>query len=746
MVVLAVGPPQDALFGLVMVANSAVGIVAELRAKRTLDRFRVLSAPTATVVREGRGRTVPVEEIVQDDVVEVGAGEQVVVDGTVLDSDGLEVDESLLTGEAHPVTKACGDEVLSGSFVVAGRGRFRATRVGPASYANTLAAAAGRFTLAHSEIRAGTDRILRWVTWALVPTAILLFASQLGREATSDAVRGAVAGVVAMVPEGLVLLTSMAFALGVIRLGRRRVLVQQLQAVEVLARVDVVCVDKTGTLTEGGLRVAEVVALGRDRNEPVAALGALAASDPSPNATLAAIARAFEPRPDWVLEEVVPFSSARRWSGATFRARGTWVLGAPDLLLGADGATGGEARTLVDWYTDHGQRVVVLTRSAEGLGGTGPGEARDGEAGDREGGDGRPPADVRPVALVVLEQRVRPEATTTIRYFADQGVRLKVLSGDHPRTVGVVADRVGIATAREPVDASRLPDGPHELAALAEGRHVFGRVGPAEKEALIGALRERGHVVAMVGDGVNDVRALKAADIGVAMGSGSQAARAVAELVLLDDSFAGLPPVVREGRRVIANVERVANLFVTKTTYALFLALAIGVARLPFPLLPRQLTLVGSLTIGIPSFFLAFSRRAPRARPGFIHRVLGFAVPAGVFAAAATFLAYTLGRVAPDVNLDESRTTATMVLLAVGLFFLDRVARPLTLGRAALIGAMAAAYLAVLVVPPASDFFALNVPPPVVVLAALGAASMAVWALDTLGRLRAGPGARERRR
>ena len=709
--VLIVGPPQDALFGLVMVANSGIAIIQEVRAKRTLDSFKVLTTPQASVVRSGRSGPVPVHELVEGDLVEIGAGEQVAVDGTVLASSGLELDESLLTGESQPVGKAPGDEVLSGSFVVAGRGRFRATRVGPKSYANTLAATAGQFTLVRSEIRGGTDRILRWVTWALVPTAVLLFASELRREATTDAILGAVAGVVAMIPEGLVLLTSLAFALGVVRLGRRKVLVQQLPAIEVLARVDVVCVDKTGTLTEGQLRVAEVVRLEDDHREPVAALAALAAAEPSPNATLRAIAQAFDARPDWAPEASMPFSSARRWSGASFGGHGTWVLGAPDLLLGPPDQ---EAQTLVDAYSNRGQRVVALGRTGEAL-------------------DGRTlPGSIRPAALVVLEQRVRNDAAATVRYFAEQGVTVKVLSGDNPRTVGVVADRVGIATAEQPVDATHLPTAEDELPALVDGRHVFGRVAPEQKQAIVTALQRRGHVVAMLGDGVNDVPALKTADIGVAMGSGTSAARAVAELVLLDDAFSGLPHVVREGRRVIGNVERVAHLFLTKTTYALLLALAIGVARLPFPLLPRQLTLVGSLTIGIPSFFLAFGHRAPRARSGFVRRVLRFAVPAGVCAAVATFVAYAFGRWAPDVNLEEARTTATMVLLAVGLGLLLRLARPLTLWRRLLVGALALSYLAALTVPPLTEFFALNMPPPVVVLAALGAASMALWALDTV--------------
>ena len=726
-VVIVIGPPKDGLFGLVMVANSAIGVIQELRAKRTLDRFRVITAPVARVVRSGELRTVPIEDVVVDDVLEIGSGEQVVVDGTVVGDETLEADESLLTGESQAVAKAAGDELLSGSFVVSGQGRYQATRVGDASFVSALGSAAKGFAPVASEIRGGTDRILRWVTWVLVPTAVLLVVSQLraGGLPTHDALRGAVAGMVAMVPEGLVLLTSMAFALGVIRLGRRRVLVQQLPAIEVLARVDVVCVDKTGTLTEPGLRVSEVVSLGFDTDEVVDGLAAVVGADPRPNPTLQAIGAAFDRTPGWTLEASVPFSSDRKWSGADFGAQGTWVLGAPDVLLRKGDRD--ETDDLVDRYTRGGQRVVVLARG-RGL--------------DTGQDDGRPPLGLTPAALAVLDQRVRPDAADTVGYFADQGVTVKVLSGDHPQTVGAVASRVGIEPDGPAFDASDLPGSGPELADLVEQRHVFGRVGPDHKRVIVEALQERGHVVAMVGDGVNDVRALKAADVGVAMGSGSEATRAVAELVLLDDSFTALPHVVREGRMVIANVERVANLFVTKTVYALLLAVAVGVATLPFPFLPRQLTLVGALTIGIPSFFLAFSQEAPRARRGYVHRVLSFSLPAGACAAGATFVAYALGRLAPDVNTDEARTTATLVLLVVGLALVTRLARPLTLRRVMLVASMAVAYVGAIAIPPFRRFFNLNDPPPVVILAALGAATMALWALDQVLRMQGAGAAR----
>jgi cation-transporting ATPase E len=706
---LLIGPPQDALFGLVVIANSLIGIVQELRAKRVLDRFRVLSSPTARVVRDGRPIEIPIEEVVLDDVLEIAQGDQIVVDGEVLSSRGLEIDESLLTGESDPVPKEAGDALLSGSFVVAGSGRFVATAVGRASYAAGLASAAQEFSLVKSEIQTGINQILRWVTFALVPTAILLFASQLS-QGTESAVSGAIAGVVAMVPEGLVLLTSITFAAGVVRLAAYKVLVQQLPAIEVLARIDVICLDKTGTITEGahGLTLSTIEVFGPDAET---AVGALAASDPHPNATLAAIAAAVEAPEGWSTVSTVPFSSARRWSGADFGLHGKWILGAPEVVLAGTGREDLEAK--VGEHAAAGRRVVLLARVEGPL--------------DETGFD---PSTLRPDALVVLEDKVREEAPDTVHYFKEQGVEVKVFSGDHPQTVAAVVSRAGVDPGPGAVDARELPEDERELSRILSERNVFGRVAPEQKLGLIHALKNGGHVVAMVGDGVNDVPALKTADIGVALGSGTQAARAVAELVLLNDSFAGLPHVVREGRRAMANVERVANLFVTKTVYAMLLALSIGVAGMQFPFLPRHLTLIGAVTIGIPSFFLALAPGAPRARPGFVKRVLRFAIPAGTWAAIATFSAYALARLEPDVSLTEARTTATLALVTVGLALLIRLSQPLTRARRWLVAAMIAGVLAALLVPPLSGFFALNVPPAIVVLAATGAAAIAMWGLE----------------
>ncbi len=712
-VILIVGPIQDALFGGVLVANTLIGIVQELRAKRTLDRLAVLTAPRARTVREDVVCELPVSDVVLDDVLELRPGDQVVVDGEVVVAQGLEIDESLLSGESEPVEKRPGDEVLSGSFVAAGGGRYRATRVGAEAYAARLAEEARRFTLTRSELRSGIDKILRFVTWLIVPTAFLLVISQLRSDASlHEALRRSVAGTVAMVPEGLVLLTSIAFAVGVVRLARRRVLVQELPAVEVLARVDVVCVDKTGTLTEGRLAVEEVQAL-VEGEEPTSALAALAASDPNPNATLSAIGDAFgETQDGWRVLGSVPFSSARKWSAASFAGHGTWVLGAPEVLLGDAGGSGPVARRAED-LAEAGRRVVLLARTS------------------RELSDEALPWGLEPAAIVVLGDRIRESAADTLRYFDEQGVEVKVISGDHPQTVAAIAGHLGLEGATDPMDARELPEEPDAFGETIEQHTVFGRVTPQQKRAMVEALQANGRVVAMTGDGVNDVLALKDADLGIAMGSGSSATRAVAQLVLLDSTFDALPNVVAEGRRVLGNIERTSNLYLTKTVYAMLLAIGVGVLGRPFPFLPRHLTLIGALTIGIPSFFLALAPNAERARPGFLARVLRFTIPAGTLAAAATFLAYTLASEEPGVTLAQAGTTATMVLCWIGFLILSIIAAPLTVPRLVLVWSMAGAFILALLLPATKEFFALVPPPLIVWLAAFGIAAL-VWSLARL--------------
>ena len=855
-VVLVTGHPQDALFGLVIVANTGIGVIQELRAKRTLDRLAVLGEEPVRVMRDGAETALRPQDIVLDDRILIGPGDRVMVDGEVTDGPGMEVDESLLTGEIDPVTKKPGDQLLSGSFVVSGSGAFTATRVGRRSYAAQLEGEASVFSLAHSELMAGINRFLRLITWVIVPVAILLTASQLAyaNGAFSDAVAGAVAGIITMIPEGLVLLTSVAFAVGVVRLGRRRCLVQQLPAIEVLARVNVLCLDKTGTLTEPGMELDQVVEVAP--GVPVRkVLASLVGAEERPNPTMQAIAsglvglpaagdpaervpakvpaertlaqRAEEvpaqraervpaqrvegipaqgaavpgtaargaaadvdsgeaPTPGgalagetrWRPVHAVPFSSARKWSGAVFAdagpASGGWLLGAPDVLLPA----GDPARQQAETKAADGLRVLVLGRA----------DAADVTETGRPGAD-RP--QVEAAALLVLRQRLRAEASRTLAYFAEQDVAIKVISGDSAVSVGAIARQLGIGGADHPVDARSLPTGGEseeagraaprdgngstarggdgaagsgaaaagdeaaaardgaaaardgagvagnrdvpghgplpaaelpepELAAVAdalEGNSVFGRVSPRQKQIFVTALQSRGHTVAMTGDGINDVLALTRADLGVAMGSGSGATRAAAKIVLLDDSFATLPYVVAEGRRVLGNIERVASLFLTKTVYAVLLSIATAVVALAadeglqglrFPFLPRHLTLISTLTIGVPAFVLALAPSAQRVAPGFVSRVLRFAIPAGIACAAATFSAYIIARLTPGGSLVADRTTAVITLSATALWVLALAARPYTWWRIALVAAMAAGMVLALTIPVSRTFFDLR--------------------------------------
>ncbi|NGO69239.1 cation-translocating P-type ATPase [Streptomyces boncukensis] len=699
LIILVVGPIQDGLFGFVIIANTGIGIIQELRAKKTLDNLAVIGEARPTVRRDGRSAQLPTGEIVLGDLVELSPGEKCVVDGEVIEADSLEVDESLLTGEADPVVKQPGDKIMSGSFVVAGSGAFTATKVGREAYAAQLAEEASRFTLVHSELRSGISQILKYITWMLVPAAAGLIVSQLVVENhdPSEAIRRMVAGIVPMVPEGLVLLTSVAFAIGVIRLGRKQCLVQELPAIEGLARVDVVCLDKTGTLTEGGMDVREVRPLGgADEAYVGRVLTAFGTSERHPNASLQAIVDAYpQPagEPGWEVTGTLPFSSARKYSGAAFTepdgTTGTWLLGAPDVLL----PTGDRTLQDVDRLDREGLRVLLLAQAAHPLDAPRAAEG------------------ATPTALVVLEQRLRPDASATLEYFAEQNVQTKVISGDNAVSVGAVAGKLGLPGAESPVDARRLTDDdPDEVGRKVEEGTVFGRVTPQQKREMVGALQARGHNVAMTGDGVNDVLALKDADIGVSMGSGSDATKAVAQIVLLNNSFSTLPSVVGEGRRVIGNIERVANLFLTKTVYSVLLALLVICWQIPYPFLPRHLTLLSGLTIGIPAFFLALAPNRERAKPHFVRRVMRYAVPSGLIAGTATFCSYLLARhhyTGPG-SLDAETSAATLTLFLIAMWVLAIVARPYTWWRIGLVLTMAAGFMVVLVTPWLQEFFKLK--------------------------------------
>ncbi|MGA4965139.1 cation-translocating P-type ATPase [Streptomyces pseudogriseolus] len=723
-IMLIVAPFQDSLFGYVILANTGIGIVQEWRAKKTLDSLALIGEVRPTVRRDGVAAEIGTSGIVLDDLIEIGPGDKVVVDGVVVEADGLEIDESLLTGEADPVVKQPGDQVMSGSFVVAGGGSFQATRVGREAYAAQLAEEASRFTLVHSELRSGISTILKYVTWMMVPTAIGLIISQL--VAKDNELKGSIArtvgGIVPMVPEGLVLLTSIAFAIGVIRLGRKQCLVQELPAIEGLARVDTVCLDKTGTLTEGGMDVTELRVLDdADETYVRTVLGELGSADPRPNASLQAIVAAYPDTTGWRLTDTLPFSSARKYSGATLDEGDgrpvTWLLGAPDVLLPHDDPALGETGRM----NREGLRVLLLARAREGV------TADD--LADPAAVDG-----VRAVALVVLEQRLRPDAADTLRYFAEQDVSAKVISGDNAVSVGAVAGKLGLSGTT--VDARRLSADPEAMAGELEAGTVFGRVTPQQKRTMVGALQSKGHTVAMTGDGVNDVLALKDADIGVAMGSGSEATRAVAQIVLLNNSFATLPSVVAEGRRVIGNITRVATLFLVKTVYSVLLAVLVVLSQVEYPFLPRHLTLLSTLTIGVPAFFLALAPNKERARPHFVRRVMRYAVPGGVLAALATFATYLLARshYSGPGSLGAETSAATLTLFLISIWVLAIIARPYTWWRVALVAAMAGAFLLVLAVPWLQDFFALRLVGMTMPWIAVGIAAVTAVVLDFLWR------------
>ncbi|AYF79177.1 cation-translocating P-type ATPase [Nocardia yunnanensis] len=705
--VLATGSLIDGMFGLLIIANSAVGIIQEIRAKNTLDKLAIVGQAKPVVRREGKPVEVSPQEIVLDDIIELGPGDQIVVDGEVVEAELLEVDESLLTGEADPIDKTVDAQIMSGSFVVSGSGAYRATKVGKDAYAAKLADEASKFTLVKSELRSGIDTILKVITYLLIPAGLLSIYNQLvsSKESWRPAVNGMVAALVPMVPEGLVLMTSIAFAVGVVRLGARKCLVQELPAIEGLARVDVVCADKTGTLTENGMRLAEIRPVTsdgagpNDENTLRQVLAALAADDPRPNASVLAIKEALPDAPGWRSTGVAPFSSAKKWSGMSYGEHGNWLMGAPDVLL----ESGSEIADTAQEIGAEGLRVLLLASSDK------PVDAPDA------------PGQVTPAALVVLEQKVRSDAKETLEYFASQHVSTKVISGDNAVSVGAVASSLGLTGGGEAVDARTLPTDQNELADVLDHKTVFGRVRPDQKRAMVSALQSRGHTVAMTGDGVNDVLALKDADIGVAMGSGSPATRSVAQIVLLDNKFATLPYVVAEGRRVIGNIERVSNLFLTKTVYSVVLAFLVGIAgigsqifsykAIGYPFLPRHVTIAAWFTIGIPAFILSLAPNNERARTGFVGRVMRLAVPSGTVIGVMTFISYLIAYKGPDAGETakvQAGTTALITLLIVAVWVLAIVARPWNWWKILLIVGSVVGYLILFSVPFTRHFFKLD--------------------------------------
>ncbi|TFC15336.1 HAD family hydrolase [Cryobacterium algoritolerans] len=704
--VLLLGDLRDGLFYGVVLANALIGIVQEVRAKVVLDRLALLSTPEVAVKRDGRRQIVPLAGVVLDDILVLRPGDQVPADARVLGGDDLVVDEAMLTGESEPQTKVAGDLLLSGSHVAGGTGYGVVTAVGAASYANKLTVEIKRHSLVRSELRAATNRILVLLSWILGPVIVITL---LGRVSTyggiaaladfSDgdwraALRDAVASVVGMIPEGLVLLISLAFGVAAIQLARHKVLIEELAAVEVLARVDVLCLDKTGTLTSGELVFDRLVLDRGARLDPTLetgasrALGAFGADDAA-NLTARVLGGHFSTDGATVRSRL-PFGSARKYSGVALEHRGeasAWLLGAPERLL----AGHPDRLAAANDIAAAGERTLALVR----LGGDLATNAAD-------------PTDqpLTPAALVVFRESVRPHAAETLRYFAGQGVRVIVMSGDNPVTVAALARRLGLAG--ETVNAAGLADDAGLAAALGSAS-LFGRVSPEQKRKAVAILQAEGRTVAMTGDGVNDAMAIKDADLGIAMGTATPATKAASRLVLLDNRFDRLPEVLYLGRRVIANVERVANLFLSKTVYGILIALTMAALSLPFPFLPRQLTLVSALAIGIPSFVLALAPNRRIYTPGVLRRIIRYAVPTGMIAAATVLTAFL--PLYPRIPLNEARSVTTVALFVVSLAILAALARPLTGPRLALVLSMAAAMVLACSVPFGRIFFAISVSP-----------------------------------
>jgi cation-transporting P-type ATPase E len=700
-VILAAGRPADALFGGVLVANTGIGILQDVRAKRALDRLALLVAPHARVVRDGAELVVPATEVVEGDLVALRRGDQVVADGAVVESSALRLDESQLTGESHAAAKAEGDEILSGSFCVEGAGRYLVSRTGESSYAAQVVGEAREFRFRRSPLEHQINRLLLVTVAVMLPLGAAFVWVLIRHDSPfRSAAATATAGIVTLVPEGLVLLTSLTFAVAAVRLSGRGMLVQAFNAVESLANVDTVCLDKTGTLTDGTLALHGVTAVGTaDAAAAEQAVREYAASTTSRNDTVDAIAAALPATARPVSAEV-PFSSRWKWSAARLDGDDhTIVLGAPDVLLGA------AAPALVAEHEQAGRRTLVLGRTPAEL--SPPPD--DGVA---------PVPQIEPLAVVALEEHLRDEAPATISYLRHQGVAVKVMSGDSPTTVAAVAARAGIDVQGDPIDGAHLPEPGPELTQAATSATVFARLSPQQKRALVESLGASGRYVAMIGDGVNDVPAMKGSRLAIALGSGAQMAKSVADSVLVTDSFAAVPAAIGEGRQIIRNIQRVARLFVTKTVFAACVILTFGLITAGFPLLPRHLTLAATVTVGIPGFVIALIPSSERPDQGsFLRRVARFSLPAGAVMAAGVLTAYLLERAVRVRSITDARTAAVTVFVALGLYLLlvldsDRMSasRPYAIGILSLVGVLGAAYLGTLSAEPARDFFALARP------------------------------------
>lgn len=665
--VLVTGSYKNLLFLGVVVVNTAIGIFQEIRSKRQVDKLALLSESKSRIRRAGKIVVHPQEDIVQDDILEIGRGDQLPVDALIRQTTGLEVDESQITGESTPIIKVTGENLTSGSVILAGRAAVQATTVGHGSFVKQLAHSAKQQRRTASQLLTIINRIIKALTFAIIPLGVALFVSSMMRgQDLNRAILGTVASMVGMIPEGLVLLTSVALAAGAFTLGRRHVLVRELPAIEALARVDVLCLDKTGTITSGQLQLDRVEPWAETNLETTQTiLAQLVAATSDDNETAQAIQQALG-TPTVTATTVLPFSSGRKWSGAIWDKQ-AYVMGAPEFIFDQVPA-GLQAR--IHTLAGQGYRVLVLA-AAKAL--TTP----------------RPTAP-RALGLILITDELRPRAKDTFSFFANQDVALKVISGDNPVTVASIAQRAEIAGAERLVDMSQVGETP-DYGQLVRDYTVFGRVTPQQKEQLIKAYQAAGHTVAMTGDGVNDLLALRQADCSIAMASGSEATKSLADFVLVDSNFDAMINVLNEGRRVINNVERVASLFLIKTMYSVVLTLIFIFMSRSYPFEPIQLTPISSLMVGIPTFFLALQPNYARIADRFMKQVMEIAAPAAVCVVGYILVVMALGT---QFQLSFA-TTSTLSVLMTGLISLNAllmVARPLNRFKIGLVVAMAALF------------------------------------------------------
>ena len=689
-----VGSFKNLMFLLVAVANTVVGSFQEIRAKRAVDKLTLVAAGTAKAIRSGQRVSVRTDQLVRDDIVEFAAGDQICADAVVRDGQ-LQVNESLLTGEADAILKNPGDTLKSGSFVISGRARVQLTHVGSESYAAKLAAEARRNVRStKSEMMLSLTKLITVVGIALIPLGIILFLrhflSVFQGLPLRDSVESTVSALIGMIPEGLYLLTSVAIAASCLKLSRKRVLVQDMNCIETLAHVDVLCVDKTGTITEPTMEVTDVYPLNSERfsyDDIEKILAAFYHGEEPDNETARAMGQQFAGETTWRAVKRMAFSSSTKWSGADFGENGRYVVGAPEFIMGDRYDS---IRSEAEPWSERGCRVLLLA------------------AYDTAFDDGPlQSAHVAPIALVFLSNLLRPDAQETFRYFASQGVSVRVISGDNPITVAQVAARAGIENADRYVDAMTLST-EQDFEEAVKYYTVFGRVTPEQKRYLVRAFQKQGHTVAMTGDGVNDVLALKDANCGIAMASGSQAASQVAQIVLLNSQFSAMPAIVAEGRRVINNIQRAASLFLVKNIFSFALTLLLLFIDMPYPLLPIQLSLISTFTIGIPSFFLALEPNYARVEGKFMRNVIRRAMPGGLtnltIVLLAGFFTSTFG-----LSNEQLNTICVCVMSAVGLVTLYHVSVPFTRLRLAVLAAMTAAMLfSLLVIPAFFDLPVLN--------------------------------------